>query len=223
MDFLIFVGVVIVAAFLIRPDLFEKVKALVKKPQEKPAEAPVEAPKPVDPPKPVETVAEAPKPPQEAPKPPPTFAEMISAYAGNIQRQEIPTHTGEDYFAKFPKQIPNFFFGEIAQRFPLSQAIVTIGPKPVEFSIFVPEGYNKSVYFDLTPKPGDSNGDAVCTFVIKDFQGNAIFSKVERLDALKVDLSGSPKKGQVGVSAGTYHAHIVASKDCLTLFHVTEH
>src|SRR5574343_127945 len=229
MDFIPVLIVVGVVGFLVWKNK-DKLADKFKKPEAKP-DAPVFAPVIEA----VKPVAETPAPVAEAPPPTPApqtghdnwltrankpspevAAYMDSRYANYLANKPA------DWFAQFPTVFPgSLLLGEIkASGF--TQAVVNVGPDPIEFSIAVPENYSGSVYFDLTPHPNDPNGDAYCQFTLKDWGGNVVADVQGRLDQLKLSLSGVGGHGHVKVNRGTYLAKVKASKVCKTLFSVSE-
>lgn len=187
--------------------------------------SPPEAPKPAEaePAKPVQESPPVTVQPKPVDKPEVSITERLFGITPEVAAyRDGLVEAGKDKFdplEKLPKLIPgNILLGTQKHL----QFLVTFGPTSKDFALAVPEGYKGSIYFDLTPHPNDPNGDAYCQFVVTDFGGKKVADVQGRLDQVKLNLSGKKAKGKVFVERGTYLAKITASKDCRTLFQLTE-
>lgn len=246
-DVVILVVVVCVILYFAKPDLFSKLKERISKPKEvpptiidliepeetKPApdlgttapETGTPVAKPIDDPvsKPAPDIRQKPVVEDTAPEVSITerlfgLSPEVRAYKERINAEYLATKPA-DHFAQFPTHIPNFLLGEVKQS-GYTQSIVTIGPAATVFTLAVPENYNKTLHIYLSPFPGDSNGDAECVFIVR---GDSTYKGVKRLDQTNVTITGDKaKRADLYVTRGTYTVEVRASKDCKTLFAVSE-
>lgn len=217
---LVAVSVVVLVA---KPELFEKLKALVKKPQEKPSAAPVEPPKPAEPPKAVEPpkppVAE--KAPVVAPEPEAKpFYDSFASYSKPVRNTAKPSGKGNT-FENFPLGLPDEIDPtktKLPMYYRISGAAHTV--------LNIPEGWSGVIILGFLDNPTieDEQSTIVCNVTkaggesvasakaLPGSTGKVTLFSPDKLPSKYWDATAAvpPGKYEVVISSATAHQFLVA-------------